>query len=289
MKKKLSGIYLPIITPFLDDEVDYASYKKMIDFYLTKGIAGIVPLGTTGESPTVSEYEYEKIIEKTVEYVNKSVPIYVGFGGNYTNKLVKQIKILEKYDIEGILSVSPYYNRPDQRGIYEHFAAISNSTDLDIILYNIPYRTGRNIENETIHKLAGLRNIIGIKDSCGDVKQTMELLLNRPEDFSILTGEDALFYSTLALGGDGGILASAHIQTDKFVEVFNLISQNNHKQAFKVWKELADIIALLFLEPNPAPLKYCLNKLGMIQSAEARLPIMPITEGLQAKLDKFIK
>lgn len=289
MKNKLRGIYLPIITPFSGDEVDYVSYKKMIDFYLTKGIAGIVPLGTTGESPTVSEYEYEKILEKTVEFTNKQVPIYVGFGGNYTNKMVKQIKILEKYDIEGILSVTPYYNRPDQRGIYEHFAAISNSTDLDIILYNIPYRTGRNIENETIHKLAELKNVIGIKDSCGDMKQTMELLLNRPEDFSVLTGEDALFYSTLALGGDGGILASAHMQTEKFVEVFNLMGQNNHQQAFKTWKEVAEIIPLLFLEPNPAPIKYCLNKLGIIKSAEARLPIMPITAGLEEKLNKLIK
>lgn len=285
---KIQGVFVPFITPFKEDKVDFNSYKKMFDFYSSKDISGIIPLGTTGESPTVSEYEYEEIIEKTVEYNTKNLPIYVGAGGNDTKKLMKQLKLLEKYKINGILSVCPYYNRPDQRGIYEHFLRVSEATNLDIILYNIPYRTGRNIENETVFKLAELKNIVAIKDSCGDIKQTTDLLLNPPKDLSILTGEDALFYTTLLNGGDGGILASSHICTEDFVEVFKLVKNNDHKAAFEKWKKLYSFIPLLFGEPNPAPLKYCLKKMGIIESSEVRLPLMDITPELQNKLDKVL-
>jgi len=281
----LSGIWLPIITPFLNDKVDFAAYKKMIDYYISKGITGLIPLGTTGEVPTVNDEEFEQIIEKTMEYNNNRVPVYVGLGGNNTSKVVKQLKLVEKYKAEGILSVSPYYNRPDQRGIYAHFQKISEATDLNIILYNIPYRTGRNIENSTIHKLAELKNIVAIKDACGDFKQSSELLLNRPQDFSILTGEDSLFYSTLLLGGDGGILASAHIKTEEFFKVYNYVQNNDYKAALEDWKPLNNFIPMLFEEPNPSPIKYYLNKQGLINSPEVRLPIMEITEELKKKID----
>jgi 4-hydroxy-tetrahydrodipicolinate synthase len=286
---KIEGIWLPIVTPFLHDEIDFRSYKNLIDHYVKMRISGIIPLGTTGESPTIGDYEFETMLDKTVEYVNKSAPIIVGVGGNYTAKVIKTLALVEKYEISGILSVSPYYNRPDQRGIYEHFLKISEATRLNIIVYNIPYRTGRNIENNTIHKLAGLKNIIGIKDSCGDIKQSMELLLNPPPDFSILTGEDALFFSTLTLGGNGGILASAHLFSDDFIDIFTSIQRNDHTKALEKWKKLYRIIPLLFAEPNPAPIKYCLKKLGLIESAETRLPLMEITKELENKLDAVLK
>jgi len=287
---KIEGVLLPIITPFQNGQVDFESYKNMIEHYSNMDIAGFIPLGTTGETPTLSESEYESVLEKTVEYNEKKLPIYVGFGGNNTEKMAKDIKMFEKYDIKGILSVCPYYNRPDQRGIYEHFRRISQSTDLDIILYNIPYRTGRNIENDTIRRLAEFKNVVGIKDACGDFKQTTDLLLNRPEDsdFSILTGEDAFFYSTLMLGGDGGILASAHMDTEKYIEVYKRVRENNHLKAFEIWKEVANIIPLLFEEPNPAPIKYCLYKAGLIKSQEIRLPLMEISEVLAEKIDKVM-
>lgn len=285
----ISGVFVPLITPFKDYEVDYVSYKRLIDFYLTKGVHGFIPLGTTSESPTISELEYEKIIEKTIEYTNGVVPIYVGLGGNNTKQVVDRLKVVEKYKVDGILSVSPYYSRPDQRGIFQHFKSISEATYLDIILYNIPYRTGRNVENTTIQKLAELKNIVGIKDSSGDIAQTIDLILNKPKDFSILTGEDILFYSTLSLGGDGGILASAHIRTEDFVKVYNDITNNNNKAALETWKKLYEFIPMLFQEPNPAPLKYCLKKLGLIASSEVRLPLMDITEKLQKKLDTIIR
>jgi len=282
----IEGIYLPIITPFLNEEVDFKSYELLINHYIVKGISGLIPLGTTGEVPTINDYEFEKIIDKTIEYTNNRVPIYVGVGGNNTKKVIEKLNIVEKYNIEGILSVSPYYNRPSQEGIYSHFSAISKSTDMDIILYNIPYRTGRAIENDTIRKLAEFKNIVALKDASGDIKQTMELLLNPPKDFSVLTGEDMLFFTTLTHGGQGGILASAHIQTESFIKIYNDIKANDHVSAFNTWKKISQYIPLLFKEPNPAPLKYYLNKVGLIDSPEVRLPLTEISNELAAQIDK---
>jgi 4-hydroxy-tetrahydrodipicolinate synthase len=286
---KINGVWIPLVTPFLNDQIDYDSFQKLIDLYIGKGVSGLIPLATTGESPAIEEDEFEVMIEKTLEFNRGRVPIFVGVGGNYTKKVLKQLKIVEKYKVDGILSVTPYYNRPDQNGIYQHFLKLSESTDLPIVIYNIPYRTGRNIENATIYKLAQLKNIVGLKDSCGDLKQTTELLLHPPADFSILTGEDALLYTTLTLGGAGGILASAHLATEVFVDVYKLIQANNHQAALEKWRTLSEFIPLLFGEPNPAPIKYCLQQQGLIRSLEIRLPLTEISDGLKAKLAEFIK
>jgi 4-hydroxy-tetrahydrodipicolinate synthase len=285
---KICGVWLPIITPFINDKIDYKSYKNLIDFYIQKGISGIIANGTTGESPVLSEYEAEELAYNTVEYVNNRISVYYGLGGSNTKKLVEQIKIFERINIQGFLSVSPYYNRPDQRGIYEHFKKLSESTHLPFVLYNIPYRTGRNMENETILKLAELKNIIGIKDSCGNINQSTELLASKPENFSVLTGEDIMYLTNLALGGNGGILASAHIHTEKFINLYHLMQENNYKEALKIWNELARIIPLLFKEPNPAPLKYILQKQKLITSGELRLPLVEITENLKKQIDQYI-
>jgi 4-hydroxy-tetrahydrodipicolinate synthase len=220
--------------------------------------------------------------------VNKKIPVYPGVGGNCTKNVVERISQLAKYDIDGILSVVPYYNRPDQNGIYEHFRTISESTDKNIIIYNIPYRTGVNMENETVIKAAGLKNIIGIKDSCGNIRQSMELIFGKPDGFSVLTGEDLQFFMTLTLGGDGGILASAHIDTEKFVNLYKLVKDNDHLEAQAIWKDLVKPISLLFSQPNPAPLKYLLKKKNLIIDDATRLPITKITDELKIKLDAFI-
>ena len=285
---ELKGVWLPVVTPFINNEIDFESYKNLIDYYIDKKITGIIPLGTTGESPAVEDDEFIRIVETTIEAVNDRVPVCFGVGGNYTDKVVRQIKKIEKYDFAGILSVSPYYSRPGQAGIYEHFRKISENTAKSIIIYNIPYRTGRNIENETIYRLAELPNIAGIKDSCGDIKQSMELLLNRPADFSVLTGEDLLFFTTLTLGGDGGILAAAHVHTEKYLKIYDLVKSNNHIEAAALWKGLAGLIPHLFIEPNPSPVKYILKRMNLISSDETRLPLTGISEGLKVKLDDFL-
>lgn len=284
----LSGIWLPIITPFSNGKIDHKSYKNLIDHYTNTGISGLIPLGTTGEVPVLSDYEFEEMIEITMEYNNGRLPIYVGVGGNYTAKVIKKLKIAEYYNIEGILSVCPYYNKPSQEGIYRHFKSIAEETDRKVIVYNIPYRTGVNIENETIYRLAEVENIVGLKDASGDIKQAMSLLMNPPKDFSILTGEDILFFATLAMGGQGGILASAHLKTELFVDVYNKIKANDMDSALAVWKELYDFIPLLFKEPNPCPIKYCLQELGLITSSEVRLPLTEISDQLKTILNKTI-
>ena len=261
----------------------------MVDHYIEEGVSGIIPLATTGECPTILENEYEEVLAKTMEFSNNRVPIYVGLGGNHTSEVVKKLKVAEKNNVDGILSVAPYYSRPNQRGLYEHFKSVSEETDLDIIIYNIPYRTGTNVENETIHRLSELKNIVGVKDCSGDMKQTTDLLINPPKDFSILTGEDAYFYTTLLLGGQGGIMGSAHLRTKEFIEVYNLVKSNNHQDALKKWQSLYNMIPLLFAEPNPTPLKYSLNKLGLIESDEVRLPLVNITAELESKLNSVIK
>ena len=279
---------MPIITPFNNDSIDYVSYKNLIEFYIQKGVSGIMANATTGESPVLSDYESEELAHKTLEYVNNRVPVYFGAGGNCTRKMAEKLAFYETVGVHGFLTVSPYFNRPDQRGIYEHFKKLSESTSLPIVLYNIPHRTGRNMENETIFRLAELKNIIGIKDSCGNVSQTIELLASKPDHFSVLTGDDLMYFTLLAHGGDGGILASAHINTEKYINIFNLMQENNYQAALAAWKPLTKIIPLLFTEPNPAPLKYILQKHKLITSGEVRLPLVEISEGLKKQIDQYI-
>lgn len=285
---KIEGVWLPVITPFVNDEIDFASYRSLIDHYIPKGISGVIANGTTGESPVLSESEFEALAYKTVEFCNNRVPAFFGVGGNYTKEVIHKLKIAEKAGIQGVLSVSPYYNRPDQRGIYEHFRMLSENTSLPIILYNIPYRTGRNMENDTILRLAELKNIVAIKDASGNVNQSLDLLLNRPANFSILTGEDNLFLTSLAHGADGGILASSHIYTESFMEVYYLMRDNNYKLALQTWNQLSRVIPLLFKEPNPAPLKYILHKQKLIQSGELRLPLVEISATLKMEIDSVM-
>ena len=282
---KVKGLWVPVVTPFENDELDMVSYEKLVNHYINEGVHGLMPLGTTGETPTLSEKEYEEIVSKTMEVVNGRVPVIIGLGGNCTRSVIDKLKVAERHKVQGILSVSPYYNRPDQRGIYEHFKKISESTDLDIVLYNIPYRTGRNMENETILRLSEEKNIVGVKDASGDFNKTIELLLNKPDEFSVLSGEDNLFYSSLLLGGDGGVTASAHLKTRDFIKVYDYIQNNDAKAALEIWKEISPMIPLLFKEPNPTPIKYMLKKMGLINSDEVRLPLVPISQELKNELD----
>ena len=285
---KIEGIWLPVVTPFKKGELDLESYERLLNHYINEGVTGIMPLATTGETPTLTDLEYDKVLDKTVEVCKDKVYVFPGVGGNNTKAVIEKLQAVEKHGVDGILSVSPYYNRPDQRGIYEHFNAISESTDLDIVLYNIPYRTGRNIENETLFKLGEKKNIIGVKDASGDFNKTIDLLMNRPDNFSVLSGEDLYFYNSLLLGGEGGVMASAHLNTKDFIKVYNDIKNNDYQKALETWKGLAKMIPLLFKEPNPTPIKYLLYKKGLIDSGEVRLPLVEISNELKKELEFLV-
>jgi 4-hydroxy-tetrahydrodipicolinate synthase len=288
----ITGLWLPIITPFKDNAVDFKSYERLIEHYLALGVDGLFPLGTTGESPTLDEAEIDELVERTVATVAGRVPVFVGVGGNATAKVEKALKRLERHAFEGIVSVCPYYNRPSQDGLIAHFRAIATATDRDVLIYNIPYRTAVNLSNDSLIELAEVGNIVGVKDSSGSIAQSLELLVRKPTNvaggFSVLTGEDALYFTMMANGAEGGILAASHVMTERFVEVGRRFANNDLAGARAAWTPLAPLVPLLFAEANPMPIKYLLWRQGPIASPECRLPLTRISDSLARRLDALV-
>jgi 4-hydroxy-tetrahydrodipicolinate synthase len=282
---KISGLWLPLVTPFKDGDVDFPSYERLIDHYLAEGVDGLFPLGTTGESPALDDDEIDELVERTVAKVAGRVPVFVGVGGNATHKVEKTLRRLDRFAFEGIVSVCPYYNRPSQDGLIAHFRAIAAATDRNVLIYNIPYRTAVNLSNDSLLELAEVPNITGVKDSSGSIAQSLELLQRKPADFSVLTGEDALFFTMMANGADGGILAASHLMTAGFVEVRRRFAANDVAGARAAWAPLASFVPLLFAEANPMPIKYLLWRQGLIASPECRLPLTRISDALARRLD----
>jgi 4-hydroxy-tetrahydrodipicolinate synthase len=284
----VGGVWVPLVTPFRDGLIDLKSYRRLIEHYVAQGVSGLFPLGTTGEAPTLDDVETDALLAESMEAVAGRVPVFVGIGGNATHKVIGTIRRVERYGFPGIVSVCPYYNRPGQDGLRAHFTAISEATDRRILIYNIPYRTSVNLANETVMRLAELENVVGIKDSAGNMTQSLELLANKPAGFSVLTGEDHLFFPLLCSGADGGILAASHIATDRFVDIARLVAANDHQAARAIWTPLQRLIARLFEEANPMPLKHCLWRQGLIASPECRLPLTAISAGLRGELDRWV-
>ena len=285
MRTKISGLWLPLVTPFKDGAVDFASYERLIEHYIAHGVDGLFPLGTTGEAPTLDDDEIDELVERTVSKVDGRVPVFVGVGGNATRKVEKALRRLDRFAFDGIVSVCPYYNRPSQDGLIAHFRAIAAATDRQVLIYNIPYRTAVNLSNDSLLELARVPNIVGVKDSSGSIAQSLDLLARRPADFSVLTGEDALYFTMMANGADGGILAASHLRTAAFVEVGRRFAANDVAGARAAWAPLAAFVPLLFAEANPMPIKYLLWRQGLIASPECRLPLTRISDGLARRLD----
>lgn len=286
----ITGVWIPLVTPFKDGTIDFPSYRRLIEHYISRGVSGVFPLGTTGEAPTLEEDEADAIVAETIEAAAGRVPVFVGIGGNATAKVIRSIKRLGQRDFAGIVSVCPYYNRPTQAGMREHFTAIAEATDRQILIYNIPYRTSVNLTNETLLRLSEIPNIVGVKDSSGNIGQSLDLLATRPNGFSVLVGEDAMFFPMLCSGADGGFLASAHIATDRFVDIARRVATNDHLGARKVWEPLQQFIPKLFQEaPNPIPIKHCLWRQGLIASPECRLPLVSVTVELGRVLDGLVR
>src|ERR1051326_7480559 len=207
------GVWLPLITPFRDDRIDSASLRRLVGHYADKPVDGLIVGATTGEGLTLDDTEFEQLVKITAAAqrdFHLGVPLYLGVSGSDTRKLAKWLARTARWPLDGYLIACPYYTRPSQAGLLQHFAALADATARPVMVYNIPYRTGVNLGNETMLRLAERSNIVGVKDCCGDTLQSVELLRKRPSGFAVLTGEDALFYGALVRGCDGGILASAH-------------------------------------------------------------------------------
>src|SRR5258707_3944753 len=288
MTTKISGLWLPLVTPFKDGGVDFSSYERLIEHYIARGVDGLFPLGTTGEQPVLEDDEIDELVERTVAKVADRVPVFVGVGGNATHKVEKTLRRLDGFAFEGIVSVCPYYNRPSQDGLIAHFRAIAAATDRDVLIYNIPYRTAVNLSNDSLFELAEVSNIVGVKDSSGSIAQSLELLQRKPVDFSVLTGEDALFFTMMANGADGGILAASHLMTAGLVGVGRRFAANDLAGAPAAWAPLAAFLPLLFAQANPMPIKYLLWRQGLIASPECRLPLTRVSDSLARRLDAQI-
>lgn len=290
-----SGIWIPNITPFQKDDiykVDYPALAKLIDYLIIEQKAtGIVPCGTTGESNTMTKEEGQEVIKFTIKQIAGRVPVMAGTGTNDTRTTIKMTQFAEEAGADAVLVVSPYYNRPDQRGIYAHFAAIAkNTSKLPIFIYNIPARTGRNVEPETVIKLAKeFPNILGIKDVSCDFEQTKKLIdakseINHP--FYVLSGEDCMVYHNLKSGGDGAISASAHVVGAEMQEMFNAYKTEKPEEGFAMHQKMENIFKLLFKEPNPAPIKACYDLMGFDFGGDLRLPLLQVTEKLKSELQE---
>jgi 4-hydroxy-tetrahydrodipicolinate synthase len=282
----IQGIWLPLITPFRDGALDEGSLRRMARLYLGQPIDGFILAATTGEGLTIDEEETERLVAIVTAEVAGKIPVYLGVSGSDTRKLGKALAHTASWPVDGYLIACPYYTRPSQEGLYRHFAALAGETARPIVVYNIPYRTGVNMANDTLLRLAALPNIVGVKDCCADHNQSFDLIGAKPAGFSVMTGEDALFYAALTQGADGGILASAHVDTARFAAIRDFMSAGDQPAALRAWRDLAALPRLLFAEPSPAPIKHWLWRAGLIDSAEVRLPMTGISDALAARIDQ---
>ena len=287
----MHGVWLPLITPFIDGAVDLRSHARLCEVYAGTGVSGIILLGTTGESPTVTADERVAIVRRTREVISKELPVFLGVSGSSTAGVTGTVAQLDDLDVDGYLVTSPYYSRPPQDGIRAHFEQVCAATDKPVVLYNIPYRTGSNVATGTVLRIAErCANLVAVKDSCGNLEQSFDLIRRAPGSLAVLTGEDAQFFATSAAGGAGGILAAAHVATGAFVRVHALLRQGELDEARRVWfDDIVGFLPSLFAESNPMPLKHVLWRAGLIASPECRLPLTEVSAGLAARLESVAR
>lgn len=281
----IDGIWLPLVTPFRDGALDQSSLVRLVAHYRQQRVDGLIVAATTGEGLTLDEGEIERLVGIASDALGGSMPLYLGVSGSDTRRVAATVDRANRLPIDGYLVAVPYYTRPGQTGLQQHFETVAGATERPVLIYNIPYRTGVNLENDTLLRLAETPNIVGLKDCCADMAQTFDLLSRRDEGFSVLTGEDALFYGAIVHGADGGILASAHIETAAFADVRHSLRNGDQAGALQAWKGLASLPRLLFAEPSPSPIKYWLWRMGLIDSPEVRLPMTEVSTALATRID----
>lgn len=289
LRSKLGGTGVAIVTPFAKDQsVDYKALDKLINFIIDGGVDYIVTLGTTGETPVLSKEEKYEIIHFTCNSINGRVPVVVGIGGNDTNAVVKE---LESYPLDkatAVLSASPYYNKPSQNGLYEHYKLLASASPKPILLYNVPGRTGRNITADTTLKLAkDFENIAGIKEASGDMMQCMQILKDCPNDFLVVSGDDALALPQMSCGMHGVISVAANSFPKQFSDMIRLCLKQDFTKAKLINDSLIDAYHLMFEENNPAGVKAFLAEMGLLENV-MRLPVTPLSSTLHQVVKNYL-
>lgn len=292
LREQLRGLWLPLVTPFRGNELDEASLRRLLRHYASQPVDGFILAATSGEGMSLAARELERLVaiaRAEIAASRRYIPLLVGLSGASTHKMLDALDETAAWPIDGYLIASPYYTRPSQRGLLAHFTALADHASWPLVLYNIPYRTGVRIDNETLLRLADHPNIAGMKDCCADRAQSIDLLRRRPAGFRVLTGEDAEYHNALVDGADGAILLSAHVETEAFAAVRTLLWEGNQEAAEAQWREVAELTRLLFTEPSPSPAKHWLWRSGLIDSPEVRLPMMEVSGELAASLDREIE
>jgi 4-hydroxy-tetrahydrodipicolinate synthase len=284
-----SGTFTALVTPFRNGEVDVEALEGMVEFQIQHGVSGLVPCGTTGETPAMSEAEDRVVVETVVRVANGRVPIIAGTGSNSTDMAVKYTRMAQEVGADGSLQVAPYYNKPTQEGLYRHFAAIAESTDLPLVLYNIPGRTGVTISAETMARLAEVPNIVGVKDSTLSMNMISDVISLCGEEFDVLSGDDPMTLPLVALGGRGVISVASNVAPGAVSDMVRALLEGDWERGRELHYELLPLFRALFVETNPIPVKTAASLLGLC-SDEMRLPLVPM-EGenlrvLQVTLDR---
>ena len=284
------GSIVALVTPMdSHGEVDFKTLKKLVEFHIKSGTDAIVSVGTTGESATLSIDENVKAILKTVEFANGRIPVIAGTGANATSEAITMTKLLNNSGIAGCLSVVPYYNKPTQEGMYQHFKAIAECTDIPQILYNVPGRTGSDLLPETIGRLAKISNIVGIKEATGDVSRVQKIKQLAGEDFIILSGDDATGLEAMKLGAQGVISVTNNVAAADMAKMCHLARAGKFDEAEQINQRLMPLHKNLFVESNPIPVKWACYKLGLIPEPVLRLPLTTLSEQAQPKVLEALK
>ncbi len=282
------GSFVALVTPFKNGALDKAKLKELIAFHIENGTDGIVPCGTTGESPTLSHEEHEHVIGITIETVAGRVPVLAGTGSNNTTEALRLTKYAKKAGADGVLLITPYYNRPTQKGLYEHYMMLADNVDIPMIVYNVPSRTGTDILPETLAKLAEHENIVGMKEATGQLKRSSEIMQSCGGDFILLSGDDVVTLPIMSVGGKGVISVVANIAPADIAAMCNAAKSGNWDEARKLHYKTLPLSIDLFIETNPIPVKTAMKLMGML-NGEMRLPLTSMTEENLAKLQATLK
>ena len=284
------GLGIALVTPFTTDgEVDYVALKRLIEYQIAGGADFFCILATTGETPTLTKDEKQKIKELVVDMAGDKMPILIGCGGNNTAEVVNELQTGDFSGIDGILSVCPYYNKPSQEGLYQHFKTIASATKLPVVLYNVPGRTGVNLKAETTVRLArDCANIVGIKEASGNLEQVDEIMKNKPDTFDVISGDDALTFPMIACGAAGVISVIGNALPKEFSRMIRLEMKGEIESARKIHHKFTDLFSLLFVDGNPAGVKAMLHEMGMIENI-LRLPLVPTRLTTMQKISESLK